>query len=1204
MQRAAMIIGTRGRGKGASMLRAARSLAALLAASAGLALTQGAHAETYYVRAGAKSGDGLTPQNAFGSITEAVDAAWLNSGPDTVIVGPGDYQEWMNMLDAETVLIADTMGSHFAGVDSKSYSGDHSVVISSGSITVEAADCKMVGFLVKGQIPITLAQPAGTVFEFIDCWLISGDSQVMSLNGDGQLNLTRCKMTGPKNGITVTSKSSGANILLKSVEAEVGYSVINLETSNFGTAKVFQSWLKSGLPAIALQSGTLGVYSSVFQGNPSVVDMQDPSAVQSLQLLHNTMYDVGTVIDGTDIGTAVEKTLTISLANNLVAYSGVLVNAECGKSGCSGITTSNNLEWLSRTDKDTDDLVAKAGSINDLLTGFVDASGGDFRLTTQATDALGQADDNFDFNDYFGVARGNNGSTDIGAFEKRPMTLDTQLAAPAWWDKQYANSSKDWVALPVYRPMPDTFLEYNGGRIDFSEWIGVLQGSYEEDQNTPELRNPNGNSISRVNYIKPGKWALEIGGVNGWFDPGTTQAIALKQGGRDHSSQLLFDLWVADATPSPAVVSVRVNGQLAWRHTILAGQGDSAPPVTGWSLPAMPEQAVGDLFGDKNKNDLGFIGIRIPDLYKYLSESEGKGDLDLIEISVDNCTGWALDNITVSSEQFAWDNNYRAPFRETTLESGLGFYKPSLRTGIFPRALMAADTGNYGQLDIFQGSSRDASGDSAKEDTSTTWKRSIKGEVGLFTTEAANGIDGQPAMGLGLLDVDNDGIPEVAELRATGTDPATLVYNVYGSPLGIVSMDGKPYAGVGTPRALGVGDMNADGWCDLVVLGSGANAVQLGSGSISKSSQTWDGFSIDLAMLPQSKSDVGSGDFLSMADVNNDGVPDIFYPFNGGRLWQSTYNTSSKSVTFANVSRGINIGLSRDVTGNAWGDYNNDGYVDLVVPNRAGNLQLWKNPGAIGGLFTDVASSAGLAAKKADAASAAYGAAAAWGDYDNDGDLDLAMTTGTPGSPDAIRLFKNSGAPTYTFERAYDFGADATCEGGDIRFIDYDNNGFLDLLVSSDSDNYPTRIFRNELRDNNNEPNTDNFLKVRVVGRGAGALNMAGIGARVELWDEAGKNLLARRDVALSQGLGGMDTNWVHFGGTTWNDTYLVRVFGPGGYSFQQKVTPGKESTTIGSNTISNMVTMDERELRPGFNVRSYTEVAPDKEIIENDGKK
>lgn len=143
--------------------------------------------------------------------------------------------------------------------------------------------------------------------------------------------------------------------------------------------------------------------------------------------------------------------------------------------------------------------------------------------------------------------------------------------------------------------------------------------------------------------------------------------------------------------------------------------------------------------------------------------------------------------------------------------------------------------------------------------------------------------------------------------------------------------------------------------------------------------------------------------------------------------------------------------------GLAWGDFDNDGDVDLFIAARPAN-QLFRNNGD--GTFTDIAANAGVE----DAEMAAFGAA--WGDFDGDGWLDLFvcnMGAVEDGHEAEDRLFRNNGDGTFTnvADEAgvsghgepgdHEHGEEETPYGGSVSaaWADCDLDGDLDLLVSN-----------------------------------------------------------------------------------------------------------------------------------------------------------
>jgi hypothetical protein len=131
-------------------------------------------------------------------------------------------------------------------------------------------------------------------------------------------------------------------------------------------------------------------------------------------------------------------------------------------------------------------------------------------------------------------------------------------------------------------------------------------------------------------------------------------------------------------------------------------------------------------------------------------------------------------------------------------------------------------------------------------------------------------------------------------------------------------------------------------------------------------------------------------------------------------------------------------------SGVAWGDYDNDGWIDLFVVNMRGSIldsaegegrcALYRNNGD--GSFSDVSAAAGMDL-------AVHGMAAAWGDYDNDGSLDLYLSTYGPN-----HLLRNNGDGTFS-----DIGTQAGVAdpgfGAGVAWVDFDRDGWLDLYLTN-----------------------------------------------------------------------------------------------------------------------------------------------------------
>ncbi len=189
------------------------------------------------------------------------------------------------------------------------------------------------------------------------------------------------------------------------------------------------------------------------------------------------------------------------------------------------------------------------------------------------------------------------------------------------------------------------------------------------------------------------------------------------------------------------------------------------------------------------------------------------------------------------------------------------------------------------------------------------------------------------------------------------------------------------------------------------------------------------------------------------ADYDNDGDPDVYLLRGAWMHRQGRYPNSllrnNGDNTFEDVTEEAGL-LSFHPTQNAvWGDYDNDGWIDLFIGNESDAND--KHPCELlhnngDGTFTHMASSVGLNV-------VGFVKGSAWGDYNNDGLQDLYVTRLS--QPNL--LFRNDGPvvqPNGT--RGWKF-TDVTREAGVAEprkafvpwFWDYDNDGWLDLFVAA-----------------------------------------------------------------------------------------------------------------------------------------------------------
>ncbi len=220
------------------------------------------------------------------------------------------------------------------------------------------------------------------------------------------------------------------------------------------------------------------------------------------------------------------------------------------------------------------------------------------------------------------------------------------------------------------------------------------------------------------------------------------------------------------------------------------------------------------------------------------------------------------------------------------------------------------------------------------------------------------------------------------------------------------------------------------------------------------------------------------GGFL---DYNNDGWLDIYLVQSGPLPDAADRSAAANRLlrnngdgTFSDVTQQSGTGDTGYGVGCCFGDYDNDGYVDIYVTNYGPN-QLYRNNGD--GTFANVT-------QKAAVDNALWGTSAAFADYDRDGDLDLyvcnfvtySMDTDIyceikgkrdycspdnfSGTPDM--LYQNNGDGTFTdVTKAAGVYNDLPNEskGLGVMWFDYDNDGDLDIYIANDST--PNFLYKN-----------------------------------------------------------------------------------------------------------------------------------------------
>jgi Ca2+-binding RTX toxin-like protein len=181
--------------------------------------------------------------------------------------------------------------------------------------------------------------------------------------------------------------------------------------------------------------------------------------------------------------------------------------------------------------------------------------------------------------------------------------------------------------------------------------------------------------------------------------------------------------------------------------------------------------------------------------------------------------------------------------------------------------------------------------------------------------------------------------------------------------------------------------------------------------------------------LPSNSDATGS----AWGDYDNDGDLDLFIVRNQDQSDLLFENQGDGSFVDVSILAGITDSAAGD--GVAWGDYDGDGHLDIYVQDNTSPGKLHRNNGD--GTFTDSASSAGITVSMS-------GFGAAWGDFDGDLDLDLFAPKGSAHTP----LYRNDGGSFV--DVGEDLGITQTIAHGDaVSWADFDQDNDIDAFVAS-----------------------------------------------------------------------------------------------------------------------------------------------------------
>jgi len=344
--------------------------------------------------------------------------------------------------------------------------------------------------------------------------------------------------------------------------------------------------------------------------------------------------------------------------------------------------------------------------------------------------------------------------------------------------------------------------------------------------------------------------------------------------------------------------------------------------------------------------------------------------------------------------------------------------------------------------------------------------------------------------GVALFDYDNDGRLDIflvngaplADPTSKGTVPQKTASD-YWNRLYHQKRDGSfedvtehaGLQGVGYGMGVAVGDYDNDGYEDLYVTAYGGNKLYHNNG---------DGTFTDVT----DKAGVGGSGWSTAAawvDLDGDGLLDLvvlrYLQWTFDDIWCGEHREGYRSYChpdyfqpvsplvyhndgnghFTEAAQKMGFNKPGKGLGLALADYNRDGHIDILVANDSMFEFLYRNKG--NGTFEEVGLAAGIAA---DGDGRTYaGMGVDFADYNNDGLPDLIITDL---ANQMYALYSNNGDGSFTYA-SYDSGIGRMTRahsGWGVRFMDYDNDGWKDLLIAQGHDldtvelNYPNLHYR------------------------------------------------------------------------------------------------------------------------------------------------
>lgn len=382
---------------------------------------------------------------------------------------------------------------------------------------------------------------------------------------------------------------------------------------------------------------------------------------------------------------------------------------------------------------------------------------------------------------------------------------------------------------------------------------------------------------------------------------------------------------------------------------------------------------------------------------------------------------------------------------------------------------------------------------------------------GQFTKVTSDSIvmDNKPSDGATFADCDNDG--DLDAFVVNWYNQNNLFYTNDGAGNFTAISSAPVVTSGGYSETASWGDYDNDGLLDLYVTRSGGTVST--NKNLLYHNDGGNTFTKILSGTPVTDATISR--CVNWTDMDDDGDLDLFVTNEGNFNNDENIYRNDGIGLFTKITTGELVTNGAFTMSSSWGDYDNDGDLDVFLSNDRANNALFRNEGNLN--FTKISS---------DTVSNinAHSFSSAWSDIDNDGDLDLFVTNSYYTATKQLNfLYINNGNGSFSRINNTVPATDSSWSYG-CAFADYDNDGFEDLAVATVNFNNidePDFLYHND-------GNSNQWITIKLIGT---ITNKSAIGTKIRIKANInGLDVWQMREISAQTSYCGQNDLRAHFG--------------------------------------------------------------------------